>query len=98
MEDEEEVERKRRRKREDEGIRKGVEDYTRKRRGPALVEQHKEALAQKPSEKQQPVIWEHSRDMAIGGRLIDDEKRSKMLKEAKGLGDRFNSGRSGGFL
>lgn len=99
VEDEEEVERKRQRKKEDEGVRKGVEDYTRKRRGPALVEQHKEAIAQKSSEKQPPVVWEHARDMAIGGRLMDDEKRSKMLKEAKGLGDRFNSGtRSGEFL
>jgi hypothetical protein len=29
---------------------------------------------------------------------MDDDKRNKMLKEAKGLGDRFGSGTSGGFL
>jgi hypothetical protein len=29
---------------------------------------------------------------------MDDDKRKKMLKEAKGLGDRFGSGTSGGFL
>jgi hypothetical protein len=29
---------------------------------------------------------------------MDDDKRNKMLKEAKGLGDRFGSSSSGGFL
>jgi len=99
-EDEEELNRKRRRKREEEGIRRGVDDYTKKRRGPALVDQHKEALTKKPDEKEEDKlgIWDHTRDMAVGGRLMDDDKRGKMLREAKGLGDRFNSGKSGGFL
>ena len=96
--DEEELERKRRRKKEEERMRKGVDDYTRKRRGPALVDRHKEALSQKPPDKEEAVVWDHARDMAIGGRLMDDDKRGKMLKEAKGLGDRFNSGEIGGFL
>jgi hypothetical protein len=95
--DDEEVARKRRRKKEEERIRKGVDEYTRKRRGPALVEQHKESL-KVVEEKEPPVIWDHARDMAVGGRLMDDDKRGKMLREAKGLGDRFDSGRSGGFL
>jgi len=98
-ENDEELNRKRRRKREEDGIRRGVDDYTKKRRGPALVDQHKDALARKPEEKDEKSgIWDHTRDMGIGGRLMDDDKRGKMLKEAKGLGDRFNSGKSGGFL
>lgn len=29
---------------------------------------------------------------------MDDEKRNKLVQEAKGLGDRFGAGKSGGFL
>ena len=96
-EDDEELNRKRQRKQKEEAIRKNINNYTRARRGPALVEQHTETLVGKPSEREQPVIWDHSRDMAMGGRLMDDEKRSRMLKDAKGLGEKFSSG-SGGFL
>lgn len=60
------------------------------------MDQH--ATVEKKPTDETPGIWDHSRDMGLGGRLMDDEKRSKMLKEAKGLGDRFGSGKSGGFL
>ncbi|KDR68786.1 hypothetical protein GALMADRAFT_78060 [Galerina marginata CBS 339.88] len=96
-EDEDAKGKKRRRKQEEEVIRRGVDEHTRKQRGAALVDQHA-SVATKPSESEVPGIWDHSRDMGLGGRLMDDEKRSKMLKEAKGLGDRFGSGKSGGFL
>ena len=43
-------------------------------------------------------LWDHTRDMALGGRLMDDTQRQKLLREAKGLGDRFGTGKSGGFL
>jgi hypothetical protein len=95
-EDEDTKAKKRRRKAEEELIRRGVEEHTRKQRGAALVDQHT-TVAKKP-ETEVPGIWDHSRDMGLGGRLMDDEKRSKMLKEAKGLGDRFGGGKSGGFL
>lgn len=69
----------------------------RKKRGAALVDQHADG-SKKPAESEVPGIWDHSRDMGLGGRLMDDDKRNKMLKEAKGLGDRFGSGKGGGFL
>lgn len=34
----------------------------------------------------------------MGGRLMDDGKRNKLIREAKGLGERFGTGTSGGFL
>ncbi len=43
-------------------------------------------------------IWDHTRDMSIGGRLMDDSTRHKMLRDAKGLGDRFGAGKGGSFL
>jgi len=84
-----------RRKQDEERIKKNVDEYTQKRRGPALVDRHE--VTKKPDEKDLG-IWDHSRDMGLGGRLMDDDKRNKMLKEAKGLGDRFGSGTSSGFL
>ncbi|KAJ3501937.1 hypothetical protein NLJ89_g9114 [Agrocybe chaxingu] len=96
-EDEDEKSRKRRRRQEEEKIRKGVDDYTRAKRGPALVDQHASKV-DTSEKKEPPAIWDHSRDMGLGGRLMDEDKRNKMLREAKGLGDRFGSGKSGGFL
>jgi hypothetical protein len=36
--------------------------------------------------------------MALGGRLMDDAQRAKIIKDSKGLGDRFGSGTRGSFL
>jgi hypothetical protein len=70
-----------------------------KLRGPSLVDQHKSASDKKKGDSDEPpVIWDHARDMGLGGRLMDDDKRNQMLREAKGLGDRFSGGKSGGFL
>ncbi|KAF8915561.1 hypothetical protein CPB85DRAFT_1159787, partial [Mucidula mucida] len=96
---EEALEARKKRKR-DENIRKGVDEHTRKVRGSALVEEHTRGLAGKKDEDDDPskAVWDHSRDMSLGGRLMDDGKRNKMVREAKGLGDRFGTGTSGGFL
>ncbi|KAF9560291.1 hypothetical protein CPC08DRAFT_665632 [Agrocybe pediades] len=96
-EDETTVSKKRRRKAEEEAIRQGVDEHTRKSRGAALIDQHATSSTSKEKEEP-PAIWDHSRDMGLGGRLMDDDKRKKMLQEAKSLGDRFGSGKSGGFL
>jgi len=45
-----------------------------------------------------PGIWDHERDMGIGGRLLDDGTRDKILKDARRLGDKFGTGKHGGFL
>jgi hypothetical protein len=44
------------------------------------------------------VIWDYEHDMSLGAWLMDDKQRQKMLQNAKGLGERFGSGSSGGFL
>ncbi|KAF5340569.1 hypothetical protein D9611_007467 [Ephemerocybe angulata] len=89
---------KKRRKREEAAMKRDVEEYTKKRRGPSLIDQHASAAESKPDNEGPPAIWDHSRDMGLGGRLMDDDKRKQMLQEAKGLGDRFSSGQRGGFL
>ena len=63
------------------------------------MEEHEKTLADKKDEDESAkAIWDHSRDMSLGGRLMDDGKRKKLLLDAKGLGDRFGAGSGGGFL
>ncbi|OCH94179.1 hypothetical protein OBBRIDRAFT_789527 [Obba rivulosa] len=95
----------RKRRRHEEEIRRGVEEHTRKLRGESLLNQHAHTSTSREDEKKRkgekdepPGIWDHSRDMALGGRLMDDRSRDKFIKEARGLGDRFGTGKSGGFL
>jgi hypothetical protein len=88
----------RKKQKRDESIRRGVEEHTRSVRGNALVEVHAQSTKGKKDDKEDKGIWDHGRDMSLGGRLMDDGKRNKMIKEAKGLGDRFGAGTSGGFL
>jgi len=94
----------RKRRRRDEEIRRGVDEHTRKSRGAALLDQHDGSTSSKSRKGKEeeapppPGVWEHGRDMALSGRLMDDKTRDKYIKDARGLGDRFGSGRSGGFL
>ncbi|CAE6506879.1 unnamed protein product [Rhizoctonia solani] len=91
--DDEDMAKRRKRDRE---LRKQIEAHNNTSRGKTLVELHTPAV-QDPDEAP-PGIWDHSRDMALSGRLMDESSRQKMLKDARGLGDRFGHGRSGGFL
>ncbi|KAI6096582.1 hypothetical protein EDD16DRAFT_644967 [Pisolithus croceorrhizus] len=99
-EPEEDPEDAKKKKKRDEVIRRGVDEHTRKIRGAALVDTHIEREAQKKADvdEEPAAIWDHSRDMSIGGRLMDEKQRKQMLREARGLGDRFGTGKSGGFL
>jgi hypothetical protein len=36
--------------------------------------------------------------MGLGGRLVDDSVRNRILKDARTLGDKFGTGKEGGFL
>ncbi|KAF9440452.1 hypothetical protein P691DRAFT_740115 [Macrolepiota fuliginosa MF-IS2] len=89
---------RKRSRREEENIRRGVDDYTRKLRGPSLVDQHSTRTQPEDEDESKKGIWDHARDMSVGGRLMDDGKRKQMIRESKGLGDRFGSGKGGSFL
>ncbi|KAF5356095.1 hypothetical protein D9756_004384 [Leucocoprinus leucothites] len=89
---------RKRSKQEEESIRRGVDEYTRTLRGPSLVEQHTSRKNIEDEDDGPKAIWDHSRDMALGGRLMDDGKRNQMIRDSKGLGDRFGSGGGGSFL
>ncbi|KAI1789173.1 hypothetical protein LXA43DRAFT_1155416 [Ganoderma leucocontextum] len=95
----------RKRRRYEEEVRRGVQEHTKKVRGASLIEQHGRSSAAKDAEKarkgeqdEPPAFWDRDRDMGLGGRLVDDKTRNKFISEARGLGDRFGSGKSGGFL
>lgn len=70
----------------------------RKIRGSALIDAHAKSSKEGEDDPKASLIWDHGRDMSLGGRLMDDDKRNKMIKEAKGLGDRFGAGKGGGYL
>jgi hypothetical protein len=36
--------------------------------------------------------------MALGGRLMDEKDRHKVIQDAKGLSDRFGASKGGSFL
>ncbi|KAF9231604.1 hypothetical protein BU15DRAFT_90866 [Melanogaster broomeanus] len=103
-EPEEDPDEAKKRRRRDAEIRRGVDEHTlmqqRKSRGHALVDAHLDRESRKKKDKDEPPpeIWDHSRDMSLGGQLMDDKQRQKLLRDAKGLGDRFGTGKSGGFL
>ena len=63
---------------------------------------HKKSSKSKSKDKEKddgpPVIWDHTRDMSVGGRLMDEKSRNKLISDARGLGERFGSGKSGGYL
>ncbi|CCL98928.1 uncharacterized protein FIBRA_00935 [Fibroporia radiculosa] len=98
MSPDEEREMRKRRKQEEE-VRRGVEEHTRKVRGSTLLDRHARAApSEDKDEEGPPAIWDHTRDMALSGRLMDDKSREKFIRDARGLSDRFGSGKSGGFL
>ncbi|KAJ1573797.1 hypothetical protein NDA12_006910 [Ustilago hordei] len=39
-----------------------------------------------------PLIWDREAALSIGGKLMDEKKRGKMIADANALGDRFGSG------
>ncbi|QRV76951.1 hypothetical protein RhiJN_19797 [Ceratobasidium sp. AG-Ba] len=84
------------RRKRDQELKAQVEAHNKSTRAESLVAMHS-APTPNP-EDAPPGIWDHSRDMGLGGRLMDEKSRQKMLKDARGLGDRFGHGRSGGFL
>ncbi|KAK7051369.1 hypothetical protein VNI00_004869 [Paramarasmius palmivorus] len=94
---EEAMEASKRRKR-DEEIRHSVMAHTKNVRGSTLVEAHTKAMKNNDEDEKDKAIWDHSRDMSLGGRLMDDSARNKLIRDARGLGDRFSTGKSGGFL
>ena len=69
-------------------------------RGPSLLEAHaqEEAKREKGTSEEPAGIWDHARDMSLGGRLMDDKDRRRIIQDSKGLSDRFGSSKGGSFL
>lgn len=73
-------------------------------RAKTLLELHseneKKSKNSKKSEDDElpPGIWDHDRDMSMGGRPMDEKQRGKLIADARSLGDRFGTGKAGGYL
>lgn len=94
-----EEEANKRRKRDAE-LQRQVGEYTRKHRGSTLLDAHaqEDAKRKKDVSEESTAIWDHSRDMALGGRLMDDKDRRRIIQDAKGLSERFGESKGGSFL
>ncbi|KAH9005875.1 hypothetical protein EDB86DRAFT_2770512, partial [Lactarius hatsudake] len=89
------------RRKRDAELQRQVEEFTRKHRGSSLIDAHarEEAKRKKDAqEEESSAIWDHSRDMALGGRLMDEKDRRRIIQDAKGLSERFGESKSGNFL
>jgi Protein of unknown function (DUF3752) len=68
-------------------------------RGTSLVDLHTKASSSgKKDDDGKPGIWDHERDMSLGGRLMDDSARNKLIQDSRKLGDKFSAGKDGGYL
>ncbi|KAF8308613.1 hypothetical protein DL93DRAFT_2086652 [Clavulina sp. PMI_390] len=102
---EEETEEQRKRRRHDAEISRGIEEHTKKRRGAALIDSHQanvpsDAVSTSSTSRDlqanSQAIWDRDRDMSLGGRLMDDKARGKLISDAKNLGSRFSAAGKGG--
>ncbi|KAI5480887.1 hypothetical protein MNV49_006696 [Pseudohyphozyma bogoriensis] len=91
--EEEESDDKRRRRERDRQLRDEVERHNKAARATSLLDSHAKSKKAKGDDKDGPPgIWDRDRDMAVGGRLMDDAKRADVVKNAKELGGRFGGG------
>ncbi|KZT42867.1 hypothetical protein SISSUDRAFT_1069269 [Sistotremastrum suecicum HHB10207 ss-3] len=96
---EKEILERRRKMEADEDIRRRVEEHNKSARAKTLLDEHASSIAKAPKKDEEPAgIWDHTRDMGLGGRLMDDKSRSRAIQDAKGLSDRFGGSKGGSWL
>ncbi|EJD55130.1 hypothetical protein AURDEDRAFT_178939 [Auricularia subglabra TFB-10046 SS5] len=83
------------RRKYDAELRKSIRSHS--SRSESLLEIHERAQGSQPKNKDDE-IWNHDRDIARGGLPMDASARKKLVADAKGLSDRFGSGKQGSFL
>jgi Protein of unknown function (DUF3752) len=64
-------------------------------RGTSLVDLHTKASSSGKDDDWKPGIRDHERDMSLGGRLMDDGARNKLIQDSRKLGDKFSAGKDG---
>lgn len=57
-----------------------------------LTRQEREDLDLQNGRNGAPTIWDRDSALSVGGKLMDEKKRGKLLADANALGDRFGSG------
>ncbi|GAC93882.1 hypothetical protein PHSY_001449 [Pseudozyma hubeiensis SY62] len=98
--DEEEQRRRERRKRKDPHRSRDKDRDGRKESDRDREKERKSHKSRKQREEEDvrsgkaaaPMIWDRDAALSVGGRLMDEAKRGKMMADANSLGDRFGSG------
>ncbi|KAG8758420.1 hypothetical protein FRC14_008247 [Serendipita sp. 396] len=84
-----------RRKTNQEELKREIETFNKTARPSSLLEMHQVDRQTSQSTSERDVIWDRERDMAIGGRSMDQTSRNKLIQDAKTLGDRFRASNRG---
>ncbi|KAA1085465.1 hypothetical protein PGT21_008040 [Puccinia graminis f. sp. tritici] len=89
------------RKKRDKLMRQQVEEHNKSSRNASLLDLHKTATvnisnsktkAEKESERKQAVVWDHDAMMGVHSKLMSENQKADLIKDAKGLGGRFGGG------
>ncbi|KAG8835778.1 hypothetical protein FRC17_001172 [Serendipita sp. 399] len=95
--EEDESVQKRRKTHQDE-LKRGIEELNKTARSSSLLEMHQaDRDAKQTMSSDHEAIWDRDRDMAIGGRMLDQTSRNKLIQDAKSLGDRFRASNRGAY-
>lgn len=83
------------RRKQDDELRRAVQTHS--SRAESLVDIHQRSQAGKPKDVDDE-IWNHDRDISKSKLPMDASSRQKLISDARGLSDRFGSGKGGSFL
>ncbi|PVF97534.1 hypothetical protein CPB86DRAFT_759903 [Serendipita vermifera] len=84
------------RRKTQEVLKREIDEHTKMTRPSTLLEMHQTAQST-DTNKEPEAYWDRERDMGMGGRVMDQKSRNKMIQDAKSLGDRFGSSKRGAF-
>lgn len=63
----------------------------------SLMDQHATAASNAPKGKQAPVVWDRDTMMGVTGKMMGEKDRSSLIKDARGLNDRFGHSKTGAY-
>ena len=63
----------------------------------SLMDQHATTVSNAPKSKEAPVVWDRDTMMGVSGKMMGEKDRSSLIKDARGLNDRFGHSKTGAY-
>lgn len=95
--DAEEEDAVRRKKMRDMEIRNTIEQHNANHRVSSLMDQHATTVSNAPKSKEAPIVWDRDTMMGVSGKMMGEKDRSSLIKDARGLNDRFGHSKTGAY-